>query len=175
MFIALASLLGGASAAFAHSSGHPVNALKPGEASFQLAGKVGIGETTSGVRFDPMWDVCSKGAVQLVDARRFRSLVSQVPSTDDCESGAISALPEGAKYPAELIAAKRSGSAHVLVIMGSDGLAEEVHALCVSDRVFAEPAEAAARSIRYEPARCGLAPVRSVILVPLAYDIQFSP
>lgn len=128
-----------------------------------------------GVYYDLVWGVCSTGALQLMTTDNVRAFIAKTPDVSDC-SPAQPVLGDGnAEYPTEMIQAGKSGSAHVLVRIGSNGRVEEAEAVCVSDRVFAPLAENAARSLRFEPARCGaerLVPVGSVILIPVFYDIE---
>ena len=134
-----------------------------------------LGSQPAGVSYDLAWGVCSKDALQLLTSDEVRRFIAKTPDVSDCEPARP--LPEAgrAEYPAELIEANQSGSAHVLARIGDNGRVVEAQAVCVSDRAFASLAESTARSLRFEPARCGaerLLPVSSVILVPVSYDVE---
>ncbi len=130
----------------------------------------------AGVRYDRRQGQCSAGAVQVLDATRFGELIESVRSTVPkaaaamCSDVTLARVPDDTPYPSALMDAGIGGSAHVLVLVSETGDALSAHAVCVSDTAFAAPAEAAARSLGYMPARCDEVPRQAAILVPLAYD-----
>ena len=133
------------------------------------------GKQASGVTFDFAWGVCSTGAVQLLSVDEVRKFVAKTPDVGDCESARPLSSPAKAEYPVEMIEADQGGSAQVLALIGHNGRVEEAGTVCVSASAFAPLAENVVRTMQFEPARCGAGklPVKSVILVPVSYDVHY--
>ena len=130
---------------------------------------------SSGVTYDAIWGVCSVGAVQLLRGDEVRKIAAKPPVVSDCEPLKPLSSPRQSEYPAEMIQANKSGSAQVVALIGEDGHVVTANAVCVSEPAFAPLAESAILAMQFQPARCGAdkLPVKSVVILPVAYDVQY--
>ena len=125
-------------------------------------------------QYDRETGTCTAGSVQLLSAAEMERLASAwrqpVAEGLSCDHVRVDGTPDAALYPRRPDGGLATGAAHLLVLLREDGAVESAHALCATDRDFAAAAVSTAQRLVYAPERCSDIGVRSVFLLPLAFD-----
>lgn len=139
-----------------------------------LKSSKGTSATMRSALYDGTTGLCTAGSLQLmtkadIDGRKLAW--KEKPLETGCRAPAKKKVRARALYPVDDKGRRAKGAAHLLLELDRDGSIAEVQAVCATSEAFARAAAATAARLAFSPGTCDGQPVRSVILLPIAFDL----